>query len=150
MELPTRGKDFIGFKNFFGRGRDDGGHGEFNGHLRVPFPFVVVIAELGISGRKIRRLSNRVMHKMLPRSRKQWVLTIARACQFVHIVVFPERSGLILDEAIRVDMVDPGQYTRVRYQEKRPLPAGRRVTSYLLQLDAFPYGTWQVANLPHD
>ena len=57
-----------------------------------------------------------------------------------HIVVFPERSGVILKETIRVDMVDPGQYARSRYREKRTLPAGRRVTSYLLQLDAFPSG----------
>jgi hypothetical protein len=57
-----------------------------------------------------------------------------------HIVVFPERSGLTLDEAIRVDMVDPGQYTKARYQEKRTLSAGQRVTSYLLQFDAIPSG----------
>jgi hypothetical protein len=37
-------------------------------------------------------------------------------------------------------MVDPGQYARSRYREKRTIPAGRRVTSYLLQLDAFPSG----------
>jgi hypothetical protein len=57
-----------------------------------------------------------------------------------HIVVFPERSGVIPKETIRVDLVDPGQYARSRYREKRTLPAGRRVTSYLLQLDAFPSG----------
>ena len=57
-----------------------------------------------------------------------------------HLVVFPERSGVILEEAIRVDMVDPGQYARSRYREKRTLPSGRRVTSYLLQFDAFPSG----------
>ena len=34
----------------------------------------------------------------------------------------------------------PGQYARSRYREKRTLPAGLRVTSYLLQLDAFPSG----------
>jgi hypothetical protein len=55
-----------------------------------------------------------------------------------HIVVFPEHSGFILEEAIRVDMVDPGQYARSRYREKRTLPAGLRVTSYLLQFDASP------------
>ena len=57
-----------------------------------------------------------------------------------HIVVFPERNGVILKETIRVDMVDPGQYARSRYREKRTIPVGRRVTSYLLQLDAFPSG----------
>lgn len=57
-----------------------------------------------------------------------------------HIVVFPERSGLIPKETIRADLVDPGQYARSRYREKRTLPAGRRVTSYLLQLDALSSG----------
>ncbi len=57
-----------------------------------------------------------------------------------HIVVFPERSGFIPEEAIRVDMVDPGQYAKSRYREKRTLSAGRRVTSYLLQFDSFPAG----------
>ena len=58
-----------------------------------------------------------------------------------HLVVFPERSGVILKEAIRVDMVDPGEYVRSRYREKRTLPLGRRVTSYLLQFDAIPIRT---------
>jgi hypothetical protein len=55
-----------------------------------------------------------------------------------HIVVYPERSGVIPKETIRVDMVDPGQYARSRYRGKRTLTAGIRVTSYLLQFDAFP------------
>ena len=55
-----------------------------------------------------------------------------------HIVVFPERSGVILNETIRVNMVDPGQYEKSRNPEHLTIPAGRRVTSYLLQLDAFP------------
>ena len=55
-----------------------------------------------------------------------------------HIVVFPERSDFVLKEAIHVDMVDPGQYARSRHREKRALPAGSRVTSYLLQFDALP------------
>jgi hypothetical protein len=54
-----------------------------------------------------------------------------------HIVVFSERSDFILDDTIRVDMVDPGEYAKSRYQDKRTLPAGRRVTSYLLQFSAF-------------
>jgi hypothetical protein len=57
-----------------------------------------------------------------------------------HIVVFPERSGLIPEEAIRVDMVDPGEYAKSDYDEKPELPRGRRLTSYLLQLDAYPEG----------
>ncbi|TWU40588.1 FecR family protein [Novipirellula artificiosorum] len=55
-----------------------------------------------------------------------------------HIVVFPERSGVVLKEVIRVDLEDPGEYARSRYREKRTLPVGRRVTSYLLQFDAIP------------
>ncbi len=57
-----------------------------------------------------------------------------------HIVVFPERSGFIPDEAIRVDMVDPGQYAKSRYQEKPTLLPEQRLTSYLLQLNAYPAG----------
>jgi len=57
-----------------------------------------------------------------------------------HIVVFPERSGFIPEEAIRVDMVDPGEYARTDYRDKPVLPSGRRLTSYLLQLDAYPEG----------
>ena len=57
-----------------------------------------------------------------------------------HIVVFPERSGFIPNEAFRVDMVDPGEYAKSRYRDKPTLPPGRRLTSYLLQLDAYPEG----------
>ena len=57
-----------------------------------------------------------------------------------HIVVFPERHAVTPDESIRVDMVDPGEYVKSRYREKRVLPSGRRVASYLLQFDAFPTG----------
>ena len=57
-----------------------------------------------------------------------------------HIVVFPERRGFVADEVIRVDMIDPGQYAKTRYSEKPTLPSGRRLTSYLLQLDAYPEG----------
>lgn len=55
-----------------------------------------------------------------------------------HIVVYPERSGVVPEETIRVDLMDPGEYTKSRYREKRTLPAGIRVTSFLLQFDAFP------------
>lgn len=57
-----------------------------------------------------------------------------------HIVVFPERTGFIPEETIRVDMVDPGEYARTDYRDKPVLPSGRRLTSYLLQLDAYPEG----------
>lgn len=57
-----------------------------------------------------------------------------------HIVVFPERSGFISEEAIRVDLVDPGEYAKSNYDQKPELPPGRRLTSYLLQLDAYPEG----------
>jgi ferric-dicitrate binding protein FerR (iron transport regulator) len=57
-----------------------------------------------------------------------------------HIVVFPERRGFDSDETIRVDLVDPGEYAKSRYRDKPTLSPGRRLTSYLLQLDAFPEG----------
>jgi hypothetical protein len=57
-----------------------------------------------------------------------------------HIVVFPERKGIISNETIRVDMIDPGEYAKSNYREKPALPSGRRLTSYLLQLDAYPEG----------
>ncbi|MAI32373.1 MAG: hypothetical protein CMM07_11975 [Rhodopirellula sp.] len=57
-----------------------------------------------------------------------------------HIVVFPEREGVRPSEQVRVDMVDPGVYAKSPYREKRILAKDQRVTSYLLQLDAFPEG----------
>ncbi|MEO1992181.1 MAG: hypothetical protein ABGW78_09645, partial [Pirellulales bacterium] len=57
-----------------------------------------------------------------------------------HIVVFPERRGFVSNETIRVDMVDPGQYAKVRYEEKPILLTKQRLTSYLLQLNAHPEG----------
>ena len=57
-----------------------------------------------------------------------------------HIVVFPERRGFVAGEPVRVDMIDPGEYVKTRYKEKPILPGGRRLTSYLLQLDAYPEG----------
>ncbi len=57
-----------------------------------------------------------------------------------HIVVFPERRSFIADEAIRVDMVDPGQYAKSRHKEKPTLLPEQRLTSYLLQLNAYPSG----------
>ncbi len=57
-----------------------------------------------------------------------------------NIVVFPERSNFTPDEPILVDLVDPGQYQRTHYKEKRKLAPGLKVTSYLLQLDSYPAG----------
>jgi len=57
-----------------------------------------------------------------------------------HIVVFPEKRGFEPGELVRVDMVDPGEYAKTLYREKPTLPTGRRLTSYLLQLDAYPEG----------
>lgn len=57
-----------------------------------------------------------------------------------HIVVFPERRGFVAAESIRVDLMDPGEYVKSPYRDKPTLSAGRRMTSYLLQLDAYPEG----------
>ena len=57
-----------------------------------------------------------------------------------NIVVFPELRGFVAPESIRVDMVDPGEYARSRYRGKPELSSGRKLTSYLLQLDAYPEG----------
>jgi ferric-dicitrate binding protein FerR (iron transport regulator) len=57
-----------------------------------------------------------------------------------HIVVFPERRGFASDQEIRVDLVDPGEFAKSQYHEKPILRSGQRLTSYLLQLDAYPEG----------
>jgi hypothetical protein len=57
-----------------------------------------------------------------------------------HIVVFPERRGFVPAETIRVDLIDPGEYAKSLYRDKPTLSPGRRLTSYLLQLDAYPEG----------
>jgi len=57
-----------------------------------------------------------------------------------HIVVFPERRGFVPSEPIRVDMVDPGQYEKRRNEELPTLLPEQRLTSYLLQLNAYPEG----------
>ena len=58
-----------------------------------------------------------------------------------HIIVFPERRGFVLKSAMRVDMIDPGQYARSKYKEKPSLQTEQRLTSFLLQLNAYPAGT---------
>jgi hypothetical protein len=57
-----------------------------------------------------------------------------------HIVVFPERRGFLPETAIRVDLIDPGEYAKSSYRDKPTLSSGRRLTSYLLQLNAYPEG----------
>ena len=57
-----------------------------------------------------------------------------------HIVVFPEKKGFLSNERIRVDMIDPGEYEKSHYEEKPTLVPHRAMTSYLLQLDAYPEG----------
>lgn len=57
-----------------------------------------------------------------------------------HIVVFPERRGFVPSEPIRVDMIDPGQYAKKRDEELPTLLTEQRLTSYLLQLNAYPAG----------
>jgi hypothetical protein len=57
-----------------------------------------------------------------------------------HIVVFPEKRGFLSNESIRVDMIDPGEYEKSHYDEKPTLVPRRAMTSYLLQLDAYPEG----------
>jgi len=57
-----------------------------------------------------------------------------------HIIVFPERRGFVSNREIRVDMVDPGQYAKSRYEEKPTLLPEQKLTTYLLQLNAYPSG----------
>jgi hypothetical protein len=52
-----------------------------------------------------------------------------------HIVVFPERRGVLLESSLRVDILKPGEYRRLREQPTHSLTAVNRVRSYLLQLN---------------
>ena len=51
------------------------------------------------------------------------------------IVVFLERSRVLLTSDLTVNVTQPGQYTRVRRRDTHPIPAGQTVRSYLLQLN---------------
>ncbi len=51
------------------------------------------------------------------------------------ILVFPERSHVLLESDLEVNVTDPGQYIRVRRQDKHPVAGGQAVRSYLLQLN---------------
>lgn len=57
-----------------------------------------------------------------------------------HIVVFPEKREYRLEKEIKVDLADPGQYAKTGYESKPKLQPGRRLSSYLLQLNAYPEG----------
>ncbi|MCP4892179.1 MAG: hypothetical protein GY904_37015 [Planctomycetaceae bacterium] len=52
-----------------------------------------------------------------------------------HIVVFPERRNVLLESALRVDVMEPGEYRRLRDQPTLSLSTSNRVRSYLLQLN---------------
>ncbi|MEM9366583.1 MAG: hypothetical protein AAGD07_11355 [Planctomycetota bacterium] len=52
-----------------------------------------------------------------------------------HILVFPERSRVLLVSDLEVNVTEPGQYMRVRRHDKRPVVAGQLIRSYLLQLN---------------
>ena len=51
------------------------------------------------------------------------------------IVVFLERSRVLLTSDLTVNVTQPGQYTRVRRRDTYPIRAGQAVRSYLLQLN---------------
>ncbi len=52
-----------------------------------------------------------------------------------HILVFSERTGVVLKTELSVDLPDPGQYQLIHRTQRHLIKAGRRVRSYLLQLD---------------
>ncbi|MDG2224308.1 MAG: hypothetical protein P8L85_23200 [Rubripirellula sp.] len=56
-----------------------------------------------------------------------------------HLVVFPERSGVMLDDVIRVDLKNPGGNLRSRCREKRTLRFRQLATIYLSQIDSFSF-----------
>ena len=51
------------------------------------------------------------------------------------ILVFLERSQVLLKSDLKVNATEPGQYIRVRRQHKQPIAAGQVIRSYLLQLN---------------
>ena len=51
------------------------------------------------------------------------------------ILVFPERSQVLLNSDLRVDVTEPGKYKRVRRRDRDVLAAGQMIRSYLLQLN---------------
>jgi hypothetical protein len=51
------------------------------------------------------------------------------------ILVFLERSKVLLESDLKVNVTEPGQYIRVRRRDKQPIAAGQVIRSYLLQLN---------------
>lgn len=52
-----------------------------------------------------------------------------------HILVFLERTHIVLKSDVEVNVTEPGKFARVRRRDKKPISAGVTVRSYLLQLD---------------
>lgn len=65
-----------------------------------------------------------------------------------NITVFLERRSVQIETPLEVDLVDPGEYRKLRRNEGPSIPAGKTVRSYLFQLD--PVGQLEkfVANKP--
>ena len=57
-----------------------------------------------------------------------------------HIVVFPERRGVILKSSLRVDVLEPGEYRRLSDETPQSLTTTTPVRSYLLQLNPIGRG----------
>jgi hypothetical protein len=51
-----------------------------------------------------------------------------------HIFIFPEKKNVLLEAPIRVGQSDPGEFRLVPFEQTKTIPAGQRVSSYLLQL----------------
>jgi len=51
------------------------------------------------------------------------------------ILVFHERSQVLLGSDLKVNVTEPGQYIRVRRRNKQAIAAGQLIRSYLLQLN---------------
>jgi ferric-dicitrate binding protein FerR (iron transport regulator) len=52
-----------------------------------------------------------------------------------HILIFPEQKNVLLDAPIRVGQSDPGEFRLVPFDQTKTIPAGLRVSSYLLQIN---------------
>ena len=60
-----------------------------------------------------------------------------------HILIFPERSRVLLESELEVNVTDPGQYIRVGRHGRHSVAAGLAIRSYLVQLNPigeFPRG----------
>ncbi len=63
-----------------------------------------------------------------------------------YILVFLERSRVLLKSDLEVNVTEPGQYIRVRRPNRHTIAAGQMVRSYLLQLDPIGEFTWKEAD----